>query len=84
MCFEFLGFPVECVEAGCWSLVFRAFLLIAVTSDMAIAVLGVQNLPFGKPGAFTSTPGAILALGDALGTMGAAGRAHRGPEPDFW
>ena len=47
-----------------------AFLLIAVTLDVDIAVLGIQNL-------------ALWQLGDTLGTMRAAGRTCGGSEPDL-
>ena len=46
-----------------------AFLFIAVTLDMDIAILGIQNLSFGRPGHFGS-------LGTPWGTMGASGRTR--------
>ena len=45
-----------------------AFLLIALTVDMDIIILGVQNLAFGRPGASTSPfSRAILAARGHLG-----------------
>ena len=70
-------------QVGFCRLVFIAFSLIAVTLDMNIAFLSVQNLdlagltlPLFHPG------GHFVSLGTSWGTKGAAGRTHGGPEPD--
>ena len=44
-----------------------AFSFIAVTLDMDIALLGFQNLSFGRPGASTLVPRGILAAWGHLG-----------------
>ena len=49
------------------SLVTHGIFVIVVTLDMDIAILGVRNLSFGRPGASTLAPwGAFLQLGDTL------------------
>ena len=56
------------------------FLLIDVTLDMDIIILGVQNLSFGRLGASTSALGGHFGrLGAPWGTMGAAGSTRGGP-----
>ena len=50
-----------------------AFLLSAVALGMDIAILGIENIAFGRPGASTLTPsGHFGGLGTPLRTMGAA------------
>ena len=62
-------------------MVFIAFSLIAVTLDMGIAMLGVQNLTFGRPGAsiFPSW-GPFCQLGDTLGEHGSSRKDTWGSE----
>ena len=59
-----------------------AFLLIAVSLDMDIAILGVQNLSFGRPGAFIFPPW-VRCHYVSLGTLWPAGRIRLGPAPVF-
>ena len=80
-CFEIFSFSVKCAEAA-WLLQvsFMECLLIAVTLDADIAILGVQNL---------MPPLRHLAnhlgdLGTPWGTMGAAGRTHGPTEAIFY
>ena len=55
-----------------------AFLLIVVTLDMDIAILGVQNLSFGRLGASTLAPwGLFWPLEDTLGDL-------RSSREDMW
>ena len=50
-----------------------ALLFTAVTSDMDIAILGVQNLSFGRPSALSLAPWVpFLQLGDTLGDHGSS------------
>ena len=61
-----------------------AFLFIAVTLDMNIVILGMQNLSFGRPGASTFAPsGPFWQLEDTLGDHGSSRKDTWGPEPDF-
>ena len=78
VCFEFLGSPVKCAEAG-WLLedIFMAF-FIAVSLDMDIVILGVQNVSFGRPGASTlASWEPFWQLGDTLGDQ-------RSSKKDTW
>ena len=59
------------------------FPLEAVTLDADVAILGVQNLPIGRPGAsFYHLGDDFVSLETPWGTMGAAGRTHESPELD--
>ena len=71
-------------QVGFWSLVSIVFPVTDVTLDTNFAILGVQNLSFGRPVASILLPcGPICQFGDTLGTMGAAGRTRGGPKRDF-
>ena len=60
------------------------FPCISVTLDMDIAILGIQKLSFGRPGASILPPsGHFVSLGTPWGTMGAAGRTREGLEVVF-
>jgi len=60
-------------QFGCWRLVFIAFSCTAVTLDKDIAILGVQNLSFGRPGTSILLPwGPFCQLGDTLGDHGSS------------
>ena len=59
------------------------FPVTAVTLDTDIAILGVQNVSIGRPGApFYHLGHFFVSLGTPWGTMGAAGQTRGGPEPD--
>ena len=56
-----------------WRLVFTAFSLIALTFDTDIAILGAQNLSFGRVRAsFLLFWGLLCQLGDILGDHGSS------------
>ena len=68
-------------QVGFWRLVFVVFPVAAVTLDTTFAILGVQNLSFGRPVASILPPwGPFCQLGD---TREDHGRTHGGPEADF-
>ena len=54
-----------------------AFLLVAVTLDMDIIILGVQNLSFGRPGASIFHPGDHFV---SLETFEGAMEGHMGAQ----
>ena len=61
-----------------------AFPLIVVTLDMDIAILGVQSLSIGRPGASILQPwGPFCQLGDTMGDHGSSRKDTWGPETRF-
>ena len=71
-------------QVGFWSLVFIVFPVTAVTLDTNVAILGVQNLLFGRHVAsILPSSGHFVSLGTTWGTMGAAGTTRWVLETDF-
>ena len=67
-----------------WRLVFTAFSLIALTFDTDIAILGAQNLSFGRVRAsFLPLWGPFCQLGDTLGDHGSSRKDTWGSKARF-
>ena len=59
-------------QVGFWRSVFVAFFFLAVTLDMDTAILGTQNLAYGRPGPSTLAPSGHFEPGETLGDHGSS------------
>ena len=73
-CFECYGFLMKCLKSLLLLVVgFGAFSCIAVIWDPDIAIFGVQNRSFGRPGASISSPWKLFCqLGDTSEDRGSS------------